>query len=112
MLLVFLSSCYYDNVEDLYPQPPACDTSNITFSNDVLPVIEANCIACHSGPFPTGNISLETYDDISAIANSGALLGAIRHDDNWSPMPKGGAKLDDCTITKVEVWVAEGTPDN
>jgi len=108
----FLNSCYYDNVEELYPHPLECDTTNVTFSNDVFPILEANCISCHSGGAPAGNVNLETYDDIVASANSGGLMGTIKHESGWSPMPKNGAKLDDCSIAKLDVWVAEGMPNN
>jgi len=111
-LLILLNSCYYDNVEELYPQPAACDTLNITYSNDVLPIINTKCTGCHSGTAPAGNINLETYDDIVAAANNGSLMGTIRHESNWSPMPKNVAKLDNCTITKLEIWIADGTPNN
>ena len=99
-------------MEELYPQPAACDTLNITYSNDVLPIINTKCTGCHSGTAPAGNINLETYDDIVAAANNGSLMGTIRHESNWSPMPKNVAKLDNCTITKLEIWIADGTPNN
>jgi hypothetical protein len=110
--VTFLQSCYYDNEEDLYPTPPACDTTNVSYANDVWPIISSNCTGCHSGGAPQGNISLENYDDIVVAANNGSLLGVIRHDEGWSPMPKGGAKLPDCDISKIEKWVDDGTPNN
>ena len=110
--MMLLNSCYYDNVEELYPQTQPCDTTSITFSGNVLPILEANCISCHGGAAPAGNINLETYDDIVAAVNNGGLMGTIRHESNWSPMPKNGAKLDDCTITKLEIWIVDGTPNN
>lgn len=109
---MFLNSCYYDNVEELYPLPPPCDTSNITFSNDVLPIINARCTSCHSGSTPSGNVTLENYESIVTAANNGSLLGVIRHESGWLPMPKNGAKLDNCTITKFEIWIADCTPNN
>ena len=110
--LAFLNSCYYDNAEDLYPQPPDCDTTNVTYTDVVFPVIKNNCTGCHSGSVPAGNIALENYDQIVASAQSGSLLGTIRHDNGWSPMPKNGNKLDDCAIKKLEKWVADGSPNN
>ena len=107
-----LQSCYYDNEEDLYPQPAPCDTSFITYSESVWPVINDNCTNCHSGGAPAGNISLSNYDEIVVSVNNGSLLGTIRHEAGWSPMPKGGAKLPDCDIKRIEMWVADGSPDN
>ncbi len=110
--IALLSSCYYDNVEELYPQSPDCDTTNISYATDIFPVIDANCIACHSGSAPSGNVSLSNYSEILAASQNGSLLGTIKHEPGWSPMPKNGNKLDDCTISKLEVWVAVGSPDN
>ncbi len=112
IVLIGLNSCYYDNVEDLYPQTPTCDTIDVTYSGSVVPIMDANCTGCHSGSAPAGNISLANYNEIVASAQNGSLLGVIRHDNGWSPMPKNGNKLDDCSITKIEIWVESGTPNN
>ena len=109
--LLALSSCYNDNYQDLYPSAP-CDTTSVTFTNDVWPVINAQCTGCHSGGTPSGNIRLENYSDVVVIAKNGKLLGSIRFDSGFSPMPKGGAKLSSCTIAKMEKWVHDGTPNN
>ena len=111
-IVIFMQSCYYDNVEDLSPQLPVCDTTNITYSNSVWPVINSNCTGCHGGNAPAGNIRLENYNDISSAANNGSLLGTIKHENGWSPMPKGGGKLNNCDFAKIETWVNQGTPDN
>ena len=112
MVLIGLNSCYYDSVEDLYPQPPTCDTMGVTYSGSIEPIINTNCFACHSGSAPSANISLENYNDVVVAAQNGSLLGTIRHDNGWSPMPKNGNKLDDCSIKKLEVWINSGTPNN
>ena len=111
-MIIFMQSCYYDVAEDLYPQVAACDTTNVTYTNNVFPIINANCTSCHSGQAPSGNIRLENYNDISAAANNGSLLGVIRHEPGWSPMPKGGGKLNDCDIAEIETWVNQGAPNN
>ena len=110
--IIFLNSCEYNNIEDLYPNPVSCDTTNVTYAADILPVLTSSCTSCHSGSAPGGNVRLETYDEIVAAANNGSLLGVIRHEPNWSPMPKNGAKFSDCYITQLEIWVKDGTPNN
>lgn len=107
-----LNSCYYDTVEELYPQPPACDTSNVTFTNDIMPVINSSCVGCHSGSTPAGNISLTNYNEVVAAAQNGSLQGTIKHENGWSPMPKNGNKLNDCFIIKMDIWISSGTPNN
>jgi hypothetical protein len=105
------SSCYNDNSATLYPAG-ACDTTNITFTANVLPIINANCTGCHSGSTPAGNISLTNYSDVVASLNSGRLMGSIRHESGYSPMPKGGNKLSNCELAKIEIWVKDGFPNN
>jgi len=107
-----LNACYYDNVEHLYPSGGDCDTTNVTYSNDVWPIINSKCTGCHSGTAASGNVKLENYNDIKISGENGGLLGTIRHENGWSPMPKGGSKLQDCDILKIEIWQSQGYPNN
>jgi len=107
-----LTGCYYDVEEELYPATVSCDTSNVTYSLTVKPIIDDNCIVCHSQASQQGSVVLETYNDIQVYASSGQLLGAIKHESGFSPMPQGGAKLSDCNILKIEKWVSSGIPNN
>lgn len=116
--LAILAGCYYDNEEELYPpQPNDCDTTNVTYSGTIFPIINTNCISCHGGSSPQGGILLEDYASISAAAaipagQGGSLYGAISHASGNSPMPKNGTQLSDCKIKQVEVWINAGRPDN
>jgi hypothetical protein len=113
-----VTGCYYDNEECLYPEGTVpCDTANVTFSGTIWPIINDNCVACHSGGTPSGNVSLENYDDISSAAqiepgNYGSLYGVMSWAQGNSPMPKNGEKLSDCILRQVEIWIENGTPDN
>lgn len=95
---------YCDDVE--------CDSLNVTYSATVWPIIQNRCYGCHSGGSPSGGISLENHANLVALANSGQLMGAIRHDQGYSPMPKNGAKLSDCNISQIQKWINDGTPNN
>jgi hypothetical protein len=117
-LLAILAGCYYDNEQDLYPNPDSnCDTTNVTFSGTVYPIINSNCSLCHTGSTPEGNILLADYTTISAQAaipagQAGSLYGAISHDPGNSAMPKNGTQLSDCNIKKIKVWIDAGRPNN
>lgn len=114
---MIVSSCKNDNEEDLYPNPPGCDTTQVTFAATILPILNESCIACHSGAAPAGNIALETYGEIKASAliaegSYGSLYGSVSHAAGNSPMPKNGAKLSDCKIAQIKKWINEGCPNN
>jgi len=113
-LFISLASCYYDNEEALYPSVnTACDTTNITFSGSVVPMLANNCLSCHSNSVAAslGNgIRLEDYGDVKA--NSVRISGAIKHTGSYSPMPKNGGMLKICLITQFDIWIGNGMPDN
>lgn len=100
--------------QDLHCDPNygACDTSNVRFSQTVLPVISTYCKGCHSGASPSGNINLETYDGIKTVAQNGKLYGVISWSSGFSKMPQGGNKLDACTISKFKAWIDAGALNN
>ncbi len=110
--LSLFQSCYYDSEEELYPTPPACDTINVTYSGSVWPVISSTCTSCHSGPSAGAGVQLSNHTEIADAVINGRLLGAIRHDEAYSPMPKDVAQLSECTIKQIEAWAADGAPDN
>ena len=104
-------SCYYDVEEELYPTLE-CQTADVTYSNQVLEIITAACYKCHDAAQNFGNITLEGYDELKKYVDNGQLLGAIRHDPGFSPMPKSEAQLLECDIEKIEAWIDEGAPNN
>ena len=106
------TGCYYDVEDELYPSTTGCDTTTVTYALSIKPIIETNCLVCHSQASNQGNVVLEGHANLKSWVTNGRLLGAIRHESGFSPMPKGGAKLSDCNISKIEKWVADGTPDN
>lgn len=89
-----------------------CQTTDISFSAVVKPIIEANCQGCHSGGSPSGGINLSSYVGIKARADSGQLLGSIDWQAGFSQMPQGGPKLDQCKIDQIATWVGDGALEN
>ncbi len=108
VLPLFLSSCYYDNYDDLAADVGTCDTISMSYSMDVAPIMTQYCISCHGGAAPAGNIALENYNDVKVSALNGSLLGTMDHASGWSAMPKNQSKLDVCTISKVSAWINQG----
>lgn len=110
-LMIIAFSCKYYNEEDLTPAPPPCDTTNVTYTNTILPIFNANCIVCHSTAIGSGGIILDTYTDAKVPAQNGMLWNAV----SWAPgfpfqMPKDGAQLPSCDLAKIKKWIDSGVP--
>ena len=112
IIVALLSSgCYYDSEEDIYGTTE-CDVEDMSLANDILPILENDCYGCHSAAANFGNITIEGYDNLLKYVDDGSLLGAIKHEGGYSPMPKTGAKLLDCEIAKIESWIDLGALNN
>lgn len=96
-------SCYYDNEEALYPSLK-CDSINVTYTRTIAPIMDNYCKDCHKGSNPGGNVSLTTYDEV--VANADRITISINQTGKY-PMPKGGDKLNDCSIRQWDIWVKE-----
>ena len=113
LAVCIVSSCDYDSEEELYPvQPSGCDTTTVSYMNDIEPLISQNCYQCHSAALNFGNVTLEGYSAFKSEVDRGRLTGAIRRDFGFSSMPQDGDKLPDCDISKVEAWINNGAPNN
>ena len=110
-LILVLGSCYYDVEEELYPSLE-CQTMDMSYSVDILPIIDTDCYACHSAVANFGNVTLEGHAELIKYVNDNSLLGVIKHSPGFSPMPKNVAKLLDCEVEKIEAWIAAGALDN
>lgn len=93
------------------PEGP-CITDNISYSGFVAPLLTTNCIGCHSGGTPSGNIVLNSHSAVQTVALNGRLLGAITWANGFQQMPQGSGKLSDCNIEKIKAWINNGAPNN
>ncbi|WP_375562547.1 c-type cytochrome [Bernardetia sp. OM2101] len=109
-----LASCEWKSEEDEVGIVE-CDTSQVTLSGTVKPILQTNCYSCHSaaGASSLGaGINLESYASLKSRATNGSLLGAIKHSSGYSPMPKGAAKIASCDIRLIETWINDGAKDD
>lgn len=89
-----------------------CDTSVVTWTATIQPLINSRCVGCHQGASPGGGINLSTYSGVSSIAANGSLMGAVQHQPSFSPMPKNQPQMPACDIAKLRIWVAGGALNN
>lgn len=94
------------------PDAGGCNTSNVTYSGKVRPLLQSSCVGCHSGSAPGGGINLSTHAGVAAVAANGRLYGAINHQSGFVAMPLGGQKLSTCNISQIKAWIDAGAPNN
>jgi uncharacterized membrane protein len=89
-----------------------CDTTNISFINHIYPIVQNQCMLCHSDTRQDGGVNLANYSLIKQSIQSGAFMGTINHETGYSPMPPSGIKMDQCAIDQLNVWINQGMPEN
>jgi hypothetical protein len=94
-----------------------CDTTGaITYTSQIVPIIQHNCIGCHTPPYNQGGIDLTGYTQVKALAETlrpnspdgiPVIIGAVRRVAGFKSMPTTYA-LDECSIRTIELWIAQG----
>ena len=104
-------SCYYDNEEALYPTlSSSCDTTNVTYSGKIVPILNDNCLGCHSAVATGGSILLTSYAEVVGYAPR--ITGSIKQLASFSAMPKNSGKIKSCSIIQWDIWVRKGMLNN
>jgi hypothetical protein len=114
LFIAFVSGCYYDSEERLYPNiSNPCDDTVVTFSGTVTQILQP-CLSCHSNSNAASagsGIKLQDYNDLRTSALNGKLMGSINHTSAF-PMPKTGGSLPACQIAQLQKWIDNQTPNN
>ncbi|MEP6645583.1 MAG: hypothetical protein ABJC12_00720 [Saprospiraceae bacterium] len=108
---VLFSACYYDAEEKLYPASE-CVNTNMSYDANIATILQANCYVCHSSSVNSGNVTLDNYNAVKTQANSGKLLGTIKHSSGYIPMPQNASMVNSCDVAKIEQWISDGAQNN
>lgn len=94
----------------------AVSPENVSFTNDIQPIFNANCIACHGG---TNGLYLTSYEDLmQGGVNGPAIIPGDPANSRliWyvsdGYMPLGGPPLSAGQAQTLANWVAAGAPNN
>lgn len=89
-----------------------CDPNKTSFSADIYPLLQSYCVGCHNVNRADGNVQLDGYAKVKSYADNGVLLGVIKHEPSYFPMPPSGSKMSTCRVTQIENWISEGAQNN
>jgi hypothetical protein len=113
LAVVAFAACTKQNEQTLKGQvSTTCDTVNMRYSVNVLPIITTNCYRCHANGIVNGGVTLDGYANLVKQVTNGNLIPAITHAPGYVPMPYDGGKLSDCDIAIIQAWINRGSPDN
>ena len=111
--LFIFNRCTNESEENLL-NGKVCDTLNLTYSNDIKPILEANCYSCHDNTNSCScNFNIQNFEELKAMLVNGTLISAINRIPGYRyQMPYGKPKLPDCTIKKISAWNNAGHLQN
>jgi len=89
-----------------------CDTVNVTYSNQVTKVLNGNCMGCHRGPSPSGNVNLEGYANLKTWVDNGKLSLSVNQQNGATPMPYLSPRMNDCNVRTIQIWIDNGALNN
>ena len=90
-------------------EKPMCTTVE-----DCVSIVNAQCNYCHGAAANSigGGIYLNTYAAMQPYIKNGSFLNSILQNGKASAMPKNGAKMDNCSILKIQSWINKGAINN
>ena len=110
VFLLYFAACTKHNAVE--SGGGGCDTTNVSYSNQVLPILQDYCYGCHRGPGASSGIDFSNYDAFKGWAQSGYLAGDITAAPGSTPMPYGGPPLSACDVNIILAWINQGTANN
>lgn len=122
LIIVFgATNCTYKNAQDVYPVNTAgCNIQNVSFKNDVVPILKANCYSCHdsANSFLGQGFVLQGYaNDTLYVHNTNPNANMYNNvaDPNTADlyhMPKGLPSISGCEILTIKAWIDQGYKNN
>ena len=98
---------------------PAASAATVSFSKDIVPILDNSCVNCHGGDRIEEGLKLQSYEDVFAGSKNGAVV--VPGDASNSllaelvanhKMPKRGAKLTNPQVQLIIDWINEGALNN
>jgi hypothetical protein len=111
IFLLYLPACSKHNAVEL--GGGGCDTTNVSYSMQVVTILQNNCYVCHKGPGASSGIDFSNYGAFKGwAASTPYVIGDITAAPGFTPMPYGLPQLSSCEINTILAWIHQGTPNN
>lgn len=109
--MLYVSGCSKESADRL-AGASSCDTSSVSYSKQILPILEDNCYTCHQGNNPPSGIDLSDFSILQTHVKNGDLKSAVTHTGSVTPMPYGLPMLPSCEVNTIVAWVDQGALNN
>jgi uncharacterized membrane protein len=93
--------------------------SDVSFTKDIMPIMQTSCISCHGGEKTSKGLDLKTFASLMAGSQFGAVVtpgdaanSKLVQSVQSGKMPKRGAKLTPDQIQLLVSWVNAGAKNN
>ena len=105
VFLIAFSSCEYKWIEGVDSSVPQ------SFSSDIQPIFDANCVSCHDG---TQRFSLKAGESYNSIISKGLIDSDNNSNSLIYTLPSGHPTVNYPTNAResVLVWIQQGANDN
>lgn len=84
----------------------------VSFSREVAPILQRQCVACHKEGKAKGKYRLDTYEQLRKELDPGDLETELLHrvttDDTEERMPVDADPLDEDEVSVIRRWIVEG----
>lgn len=111
---IFIAVCVIFNSRSVKASSPP------SFSSDIAPILQKNCLACHSSSAKMGGLVMDSYDSLMKGGDHGQVI--VPHNSQGSRlaqmlegkieprMPFGADPLPKADIAAIETWIDAGAP--
>ncbi len=82
-----------------------------TYNNDIKTILNdygCSSAGCHDATTAAEGVDLSDYAKTKNAFENKEVLCSIHHGSGCDPMPKGGSKMSNSDINKIDCWVKNG----
>jgi hypothetical protein len=97
----------------------AASHADVSFANDIQPILESRCGSCHMGEFTSADLHMDTHEELMIGSESGPVIIPGNAKDSLlvekiskGEMPKRGPKLTPAQIQIITDWINAGAQND